>query len=79
MKIAELIREYLKAHPEGGLTKDIAAYCLRNGAIFNTSDINKSVAGQLSKMRSNGEITFLVNGKYYIWKSLHTLKDKYYK
>jgi len=68
MRIADLIREYLYSHPEGAFTEQITLYCIKNGAQFNTSEIKKSVSGQLSKMRSRGEVVFQAQGRAYCWK-----------
>ena len=71
MLIADCIRDFLERYP-GGITTDQAVmWCLQQGCSFNTSDINKSVSGQLSKMKSRGEINAYSNGRYgYIWKRM---------
>lgn len=39
--IASLIREKLYNSPNGATTQEIAAYCIRNGAVFKTNNIQK--------------------------------------
>ena len=67
-KIADLIREKLRMSPEGAFTSEIATYCIQRGANFNTTNINKTVSGQLSKMRAAGYVTYEVYGREYKWR-----------
>lgn len=67
MLIADLIRQKLLMCPQGAFTSEITLYCLQNGAVFNTSNISKSVSGQLSKMRAAGYVAYEVCGREYKW------------
>ena len=70
MNIADLIRDYLRMHPEGVFTRDVHKYCVSNGAVFQVADYHlqlKSVSGQLSKMRDHGEVNYEREGKGYRW------------
>jgi putative aminopeptidase FrvX len=71
MTTAELIREYLNMHSNGGFTDDIYNYCITQGALFDTPvtvDQKKSISGQLSKMRDAGRVTYERRGRRYLWK-----------
>lgn len=61
--ITSLIRQKLYNSPNGATTQEIAAYCVRNGAVFKTQNIQKSVSGQLSKMN----LYYYDVGGYYVW------------
>lgn len=67
MTIADLIRIFLSSKPDGALTSQVALYCLESGAVFQTLDNDKTVSGQLSKMRQRGEVGFRRAGRSYIW------------
>lgn len=67
MPTMSLIRDFLKKNPNGITLEQIYQYCADCGATFqsaNPQDQKRSIAAQLSKMKSRGEVT--VSGGF--WK-----------